>query len=72
VLGGLALLSPVQRRLFQAGAACAKPAPKLKYIRGRLHIDLHVDLCYNKDIPDNKYVLDKQEALRLVGAPDFC
>jgi hypothetical protein len=30
VLGGLPLLTPAQRWLFQAGAACTKPAPQLK------------------------------------------
>jgi hypothetical protein len=30
MLGGLPLLNPVQRRLFQAGTACAELAPKLK------------------------------------------
>ena len=31
VLGDLPALNSAQHRLFQAGAACAKPAPRLKY-----------------------------------------
>jgi len=40
VLGNLPALNAAQHRLFQAGAACAKPAPRLKCtqsIRGIAH-----------------------------------